>query len=106
MKLVKDTQFYKTLFIIALPAAFQSLISLGVNMLDNIMVGSLGDVPLAAVSLCNQVTTLLAFFIKGISGGSAVLISQYWGKRIWSGLNSSLPLSFVLVCCAPAWSRR
>ena len=81
MKLVKDPKFYKTLFLIALPAAFQSLISLGVNMLDNVMVGSLGDVPLAAVSLCNQVTTLLAFFIKGISGGSAVLISQYWGKK-------------------------
>ena len=79
--MVKDKAFYKTLLLVALPAAFQSLISLGVNMLDNIMVGSLGDVTLASVSLANQATALLAFIINGLAGGSAVLVSQYWGKK-------------------------
>jgi len=79
--MVKDKAFYKTLFLVALPAAFQSLISLGVNMLDNIMVGSLGDVTLASVSLANQATALLSFIINGLAGGSAVLVSQYWGKK-------------------------
>lgn len=79
--MVKDKAFYKTLFLVALPAAFQSLISLGVNMLDNIMVGTLGDVTLASVSLANQATALLGFIINGLAGGSAVLVSQYWGKK-------------------------
>lgn len=81
LRLVKDKSFYKTLLLIAIPTAFQALISLSVNMLDNIMVGSLGDVALAATSQANQATTFITFFIKGIAGGSAVLISQYSGKN-------------------------
>ena len=79
--MVKDKEFYRSLFIVALPAAFQGLISMGVNMLDNVMVGSLGDVTLASVSLANQATNLFTFIVNGIGGGAAVLISQYWGKQ-------------------------
>ena len=79
--MVKEKEFYRSLFIVALPAAFQGLISMGVNMLDNLMVGSLGDLTLASVSLANQATTLFTFFVNGIGGGAAVLISQYWGKK-------------------------
>lgn len=81
LKLVKDKKFYGTLLLIAIPTAIQALISLSINMLDNIMVGSLGDVALAATSQANQATTFITFFIKGIAGGSAVLISQYAGKK-------------------------
>jgi len=76
-----EKNFYGTLLKIALPVALQSLISLGVVMLDNIMVGSLGETALSAVSLANQVTVFFTFIIKGISGGASILISQYWGKK-------------------------
>ena len=64
--MVKEKEFYRSLFIVALPAAFQGLISLGVNMLDNLMVGSLDDLTLASVSLANQATTLFTFLVNGI----------------------------------------
>lgn len=79
--MVKDKAFYKSLMLIALPVAFQGLISMSVNLLDNIMVGSLGDVPFSSVALGNQLSTLMNFFIRGVTGGSAVMISQYWGKK-------------------------
>lgn len=79
--MVKEKLFYKTMLLIAIPTAFQALISLGVNMLDNVMVGSLGDIALASTAQANQATTFITFFIKGIAGGSAVLISQYSGKN-------------------------
>ena len=47
-------EFYKRVFTITWPIALQSLISIGVNMLDTIMVGSLGDDPLSATSLANS----------------------------------------------------
>ena len=75
--LVKEKTFYRTLFIVALPAAFQALISMSVNMLDNLMVGSLGDISLASVAQANQVSTLFTFIVNGIGGGAAVLVSQY-----------------------------
>lgn len=38
-----DWKFYKKVFWLALPIALQSLITIGVNMLDTIMVGNLGE---------------------------------------------------------------
>ena len=39
----ESIQFYKKVFVLAMPIALQSLITIGVNMLDTMMVGSLGD---------------------------------------------------------------
>ncbi len=39
----KDKAFYKKVLILALPIALQSLIAVGVNMLDTIMVGGIGS---------------------------------------------------------------
>ncbi|MDL2287165.1 MATE family efflux transporter [Eubacteriales bacterium OttesenSCG-928-G02] len=82
--MVKDKKFYKTILVIALPAAFQAFISLAVNLLDNVMIGNIGgtagELGFAALVPANQITTLLNFLIKGLAGGAAVLISQYWGK--------------------------
>lgn len=39
---VRDKKFYATLAAFALPIAAQSLITVGVNMADNIMLGQLG----------------------------------------------------------------
>ena len=72
--MVKEKNFYRTLFIVALPAAFQALISMSVNMLDNLMVGSLGDISLASVAQANQVSTLFTFIVNGIGGGAALVL--------------------------------
>ena len=52
--IVADKRFYKQVFLLALPIAMQSLITIGVNMLDNIMVGRIGETELSATSLANQ----------------------------------------------------
>lgn len=93
--LTKDKSFYKTLLIIALPVALQQLISLAVVMLDNVMVGSLGDVSLSAVSQANQVTVFFTFFVRGISGGAALLISQYWGKKDSERIKQIFSMTFL-----------
>ncbi len=93
--LTKDKSFYKTLLIIALPVALQQLISLAVVMLDNVMVGSLGDISLSAVSQANQVTVFFTFFVRGISGGAALLISQYWGKKDTGRIKQIFSMTFV-----------
>lgn len=79
--MVKDRSFYLTLAKLALPVALQQLISLCVVMLDNVMVASLGDLALSSVSQANQVTVFFTFIVRGVSGGAALMISQYWGKK-------------------------
>ena len=73
--------FYKRVLILALPIAMQSLITIGVNMLDNIMVGRLGETELSAVSLANQFISIYHIFCMGLGMGASVLVSRYWGMR-------------------------
>ena len=79
--MVKDKSFYKQLFRLSLPAAFQSAISLLVVMADNVMVTRTGANALSAVSQSNTLTTFVTAMLGGLATGSVVLISQYWGKK-------------------------
>lgn len=78
--LIKDKNFYKSLAAIALPIALQNVIGFGVQMMDTIMVGALGDTSLSGASLANQPSFVFMIFNFGLASGGAVLIAQYWGK--------------------------
>ena len=85
--MIREKRFYKTLFRLALPSAFQSFLSLLVVMADNIMISRFDpDNALAAVSQVNSVSTFVIAMLMGIGSGGIVLISQYWGKRDTSAI--------------------
>lgn len=73
--------FYRRVIFLAAPIALQSLITIGVNMLDTIMVGSLGETELSATSLANQFINIYHIFCMGLGMGASVLVSRYWGMR-------------------------
>ncbi len=77
----KDSAFYRSVFKIAVPIAGQSLITVGVNMLDTIMVGRLGDGALSAVSQANSFIMIYQILCMGLGMGASVLISRYWGIK-------------------------
>ena len=77
----KDKIFYKTIAAITIPIALQNIISYGVNLMDTVMLGKLGEVALSATSLANQVFFMFTLLIFGIGGGAVVLCSQYWGSK-------------------------
>lgn len=86
MKIIKklfsgDKAFYLKVVTLALPIALQSLITIGVNMLDTIMVGTLGEVELSATSLANQFINIYHIFCMGLGMGASVLVSRYWGMK-------------------------
>ncbi len=70
------TQRFLRLFI---PAAIQSLFFNLISIFDVLMVGQLGDVPVAAAGLAGQFTFLLNLTLFGATGGAAVFMAQYWG---------------------------
>ena len=96
--MVRDKDFYKTLFTIALPAALQSVISFSMGTMDTIMVGQLGTEALAGVTISNQINTFLFSLIMGLASGSSVLIAQYWGKRDIGTIKKIFALIFLLCC--------
>ncbi len=80
MRLFQDKRFYISLFALALPIAMQDLIKFGTNMLDNVMVGSLSEVEISAVSMANQPFFIFALLVFGLTSGGTVLAAQYHGK--------------------------
>ena len=76
---VRDKEFYLLALSFALPVAMQQMINLGVNLADQIMIGSFGETQISACSLANQFYFIYNVLCLGISGGACVLTAQYWG---------------------------
>ena len=88
-----DKRFYKKLVKIALPIAMQSVITTGVNLVDTIMLGTLGETALSASSLATQFITLFTFLCMGISMGASVLTSRYWGAQNKDSLRETITVA-------------
>ena len=50
---------------LALPIAFQNLLSSSLSIVDNVMIGGLGDIAVAAVGEAAQVAFLINIFLFG-----------------------------------------
>ena len=88
-----DGAFYKDLAKIALPVALQSVITTGVNLVDTIMLGQLGETALSASSLANHFISLFLFLCMGISMGASVLTSRFWGARDFVSLKKVITVA-------------
>ena len=78
---LKNPVFYRKTLHIMIPVMLQSLISVGVNFLDNIMIGQLGQTAISGVSLSTQFYSIFLFIFMGIGSGANVISSQYWGAK-------------------------
>ena len=78
---VRDKSFYKSFFSLLIIISLQSLISLGVALVDNIMLGIYDETAMSGAAMANQIQFLLQMIIAGISSGVVVLGAQYWGKN-------------------------
>ena len=96
---VKDKAFYKKAAMITIPIAAQSLITIGVNMIDTIMLGSMGELQLSGSSLGNQFSSLFHIFCMGIGMGANVMTSRYWGMRDLNSLRKTISL-MLRICLA------
>ena len=89
-----EASFYRKLITIAFPVAMQSVIMVGVNLIDTIMLGKLGETALSASSLANQFIVLFIFMCMGISMGSSVLTGRFWGARDMVSLKKVVTIAY------------
>lgn len=78
--LTRDKNFYRDLLVLAIPVAFQNLITFAVTLADNLMTGALGDAAISGVYMGGQIQTLIQLFSGGVEGAILILAAQYWGK--------------------------
>ena len=75
------TTFYKKMMRVGVPVVIQNLISIGLNLVDTLMIGRVGVDELAAVGAANQFYFVFSMACFGFYSGAAVYTSQYWGLR-------------------------
>lgn len=93
---VRDKKFYQTLVAFALPIAAQQLITVGVNMADNIMLGQLGETSMSGATLANNFIGLFQVMCMGFGMGASVLTSRFYGMKEQSSLKKTVNLMFRL----------
>ena len=99
-RFMTDRAFYKMVFAITVPIAMQMVISFGVNIMDSVMLGKLGDLAISGASLGGQPFYLLMGLGFGLTSGGSVLIAQYWGKGNADAIRRIMALSLWCVTIA------
>lgn len=81
VKVFQDREFLKKLVGVALPLGLQSAVNMIVNLIDTIMVGTMGDIALSAVNIGMQFPYLAMTVGMGISNAALIIAAQAWGNN-------------------------
>ncbi|MBP5231021.1 MAG: polysaccharide biosynthesis C-terminal domain-containing protein, partial [Clostridia bacterium] len=95
-KYIGDREFYRTMFRIAVPMVIQSGITTFVNLLDNVMVGRLGTLPMSAVTIDNEFIFVFNLMIFGGMAGAGIFTAQFFGKQDTNGVRNTFRFKFLL----------
>ena len=95
-KKLSNHEFYQTIISLVLPITLQTLISSSLNMVDNLMIGKLGESAIASVGLVNQYFFIFTLCITGFNAGAGIFISQYWGRKNTNSIRKMLGLNLIL----------
>lgn len=95
-KFVRNKEFFLTIITLLIPITLQNLISSSLNMVDNLMIGKLGEDAIAAVGLVNQYFFIFMLCLSGINAGAGIFMSQFWGKKDVSNIRKMLGLDAII----------
>jgi putative MATE family efflux protein len=99
---LRDRDFMRSMLAIAVPVAFQQLITASLNMIDVLMVGQLGETSVAALGLANQIFFLLILFLFGVTSGMSIFTAQYWGKGDLENIRKVLGICLAIAVSVAA----
>ncbi len=88
--------FYRLLISLCIPIIIQQLISTSVNVIDTVMISSLGEASVASIGIANQFFFLFSMTLTGITGGAGVFISQFYGKNDTDNIKKVTGFSTIL----------
>lgn len=87
--------FLRRLLALSAPIAVQQTVFTAVNLVDNLMIGNLSETSLAAAAVAGQVNFLVLLFLFGVTSGSAILMSQFFGAQKLREIRRSMGLALL-----------
>lgn len=78
---MEDKSFYKWFFSLYIVLVLQNVVTLSVNLTDNIMLGAYSEAALSGVAAVNQIQFIYQQLLLALGDGLVIFCSQYWGSR-------------------------
>ena len=88
----QSSSFLRTMLSLAIPVALQNLLFSSFTLIDTLMIGSLGDTPLAAVGMAGKWSWFFNIVLFGFASGAGVFIAQYFGAGDERGIHRTYGL--------------
>ena len=92
---IGDRKFYKRLILLMLPIMIQNGITNFVNMLDNIMIGTVGTAQMTGVAVANQLIFVFNLCIFGAVSGAGIFGTQFFGSGDHEGVRHTFRFKFL-----------
>ncbi len=95
--LKKDRTFLRNVIALAVPVALQSMLQASFGVVDQVMIGQLGGVEVAAVGLAGKFTGTFNVVVSAVGAVAGIMISQYMGQKNTAETRRSMILN-LRVC--------
>jgi len=97
---IDNGALYKKLAKIAIPISIQGVVSATLGLVDNLMVGSLGEAELAAVGIATQLFHLHYMLLFGFISGTATFMAQFFGTKDFPNIRKVLGFAITVAFAA------
>ncbi len=88
-----EKAFFKTALTLAIPIAFQNLLTSCATLIDTAMIVGLGNSSVSAMGVATRFTFLLNVVCFGFASGCSALLAQFWGAKDNKNIKRSLGLA-------------
>ncbi len=89
-------KFTKTLFAVALPITLQCLLTSSFSLIDQLMVGKLGTVSIAAVGIAGKFSSFFSVILASLISAYGIMQSQYVGAEDRDGEGAAFKIVLLL----------
>jgi putative MATE family efflux protein len=93
---MKDKHFYRRILSVALPMMIQNGITNFVQMLDNVMVGQVGTIPMSGVAIVNQLLFVFNLCVFGAASGAGIFTAQFKGREDNEGIRHTFRFKILI----------
>ena len=92
---IGDRNFYRRVLMVVVPMIIQNTLSNIVSLLDNVMVGQVGTLPMSAVAIVNQLFFVFYLCIWGSLAGAGIYGTQFYGSGDYDGMRQTFRYKLI-----------